>query len=904
MIIESLTMKNFKSYRDAKIEFKTGISIIMGGNGAGKSSILEAVSFALFKQHSGKKIEQLIRFSQSKNVQNKMSVELIFTSNGRKYRVLRQRSKNSSKAKIEINEGEIFQNLSTGDKQVTEEVQSLLEMDGDLFLNAVYIRQGEIANLVDKTPAEKKQVIGKLLGIESLEKAWKNMLPLMNSYEMQKTRLEGKLESLEGLNDEIKSKKAENGIIHQKIEKLAMDIKNTEEELINLIKAKDSLDEDRSIFEKAVNSIESKKNFLEKLKRDHNNLDNQIKEIEIKENELEIIKPKLSKLEVLKKLKESLDNLRILQNNKNQLFNVLNKIDEYKHILEENKKFFLEYSNLSNKITDLESKRGIFEGSRTLMRQNQDRREKTIKKMDLSHKKFVKTITDYNNSLETEFSLVEELDSYLKSVIPEIAQRVDVLTDSINTIEKELSNLKTKNKALIKPITELENVKDKCPVCKSSIDSNKRKELIYDYESQIQLNENRSSQLNREIEIIKSEKTILEVHLSKIHSVNIELLMEQQKNLEDGQKEFINLKVTSNDLKDKVSALDQIDTELTGKKTALNEIKPNYEKYLVAEGSLNSLGNPQELDLELKSLEWDEDIIKEQISSLIEVTSGSVEDLEYEIKYLEELSRKYQQLSGAIGQKVYLLNRIKEVDENLDEVRTQLEKLDQEVVEVAYNEEFHLKIKRDWEIKNSELSDLNGKKQELLGKESGLDRSIGELKKKFELYKTFQKEIKNLKDFIKLLNHIRDIYGKDGVQKDLRNISRPLIEHNTREFFEKFNFEYSDIKLDDDYDVIVYGPAGESNLDMISGGEKIAVALALRLGITQTLSGGNLELIMLDEPTIHLDSYRRQELIELLKRMSIIPQMIIVTHDPDLEEAADNILRVKKIEGESIISNS
>nr|WP_243687341.1 AAA family ATPase [Methanobacterium formicicum] len=55
MIIESLHMTNFKSHRDTRIEFDTGISIIIGGNGAGKSSILEAVSFALFKQYTSKK---------------------------------------------------------------------------------------------------------------------------------------------------------------------------------------------------------------------------------------------------------------------------------------------------------------------------------------------------------------------------------------------------------------------------------------------------------------------------------------------------------------------------------------------------------------------------------------------------------------------------------------------------------------------------------------------------------------------------------------------------------------------------------------------------------------------------------------------------------------------------------
>ena len=92
MIIESLTMKNFKSHRDTHIDFSTGISVIMGENGAGKSSILEAVSFALFKQHSGKKIEQLVRIGQRK----KLVVHFQFQTNGRTYLVSRERHKSSS----------------------------------------------------------------------------------------------------------------------------------------------------------------------------------------------------------------------------------------------------------------------------------------------------------------------------------------------------------------------------------------------------------------------------------------------------------------------------------------------------------------------------------------------------------------------------------------------------------------------------------------------------------------------------------------------------------------------------------------------------------------------------------------------------------------------------------------
>ena len=161
----------------------------------------------------------------------------------------------------------------------------------------------------------------------------------------------------------------------------------------------------------------------------------------------------------------------------------------------------------------------------------------------------------------------------------------------------------------------------------------------------------------------------------------------------------------------------------------------------------------------------------------------------------------------------------------------------------------------------------------------------------------FKREYDNLESYISMLKNIRELYGKNGVQKDLRNISRPLIQKYTKEFFNEFNFNYSDLTLDDEYNVTVYGPEGESSMSMVSGGEKIAIALALRLGITQAMANGELDTILLDEPTIHLDSSRRHELINLLKEMSLLPQMIIVTHEPQLENAADNLIKVEKENG-------
>ena len=80
MILKKLILKNFKSHKNTIINFKKGITIIVGENGAGKSSILEGITYALFKKAQLNQ-SNLIRLDNSNNIAN-MSVELFFERNG------------------------------------------------------------------------------------------------------------------------------------------------------------------------------------------------------------------------------------------------------------------------------------------------------------------------------------------------------------------------------------------------------------------------------------------------------------------------------------------------------------------------------------------------------------------------------------------------------------------------------------------------------------------------------------------------------------------------------------------------------------------------------------------------------------------------------------------------------
>ena len=909
MIFTKLKLVNFKSHENTIIDFEKGISVIVGENGAGKSTILEAISFALFKQHTAKKIDDLVR-----NNADSMTVELEFSSNNREYKIVRNKKSmlKSSIYKKTSNDGG-FVHICTGDKEVANEIRQILDIDSDLFLNAIYIRQGEIAELVDKTSAEKKELIAKLLGIDSLEKAWKNLLPFISGYENQLAELKGKLFNSDELKEEYSKKKAELESLKDRGHELEEQIEDVTASLKDISESKRNMEREKEIYDTQVNNLENEQKTLVKLENDKHVVQENLDKISEAEEKITRLDKYVSKLEVYLDFEKSVTSIQRLKKDEEEINNKLDSISNQKAIVNDKKEEYNKFLASDEEINKLNNQK-----------LNLEKQLATAAKMEKDKKELLLHIENERNDIEDFFSRTKDkladfglsqdtlaevehfnqIEEVTNDYIVEVAESIEKLSGDILSKKESLVEFKQNIKAAQKPLEELNEVDNKCPVCQSDISSDQKKDLIESYESTISENEKLISETEEDVRLFNQNKESFEDKQTK--------LQELSKNIVEYKQKFVHLE-------DDVVKLNEIDENLESKEYISNKLgelilviarerdakesyKESYDAYVQAKGALDVLGSETESQYKLNQIKNEIDNHVTNIKLAINQDphlSGDISpsELQDRIADLKQKNEEFNQLKGFVQNKKSLLSQHDSIKEDIGVSKNQIDIIQNKIAASLYDKEKYEQIiyrselyERRQNTFNSELSEIKGRARESI-------TYIKELNEKIMMADKFKREYDNLESYISMLKNIRELYGKNGVQKDLRNISRPLIQKYTKEFFNEFNFNYSDLTLDDEYNVTVYGPEGESSMSMVSGGEKIAIALALRLGITQAISKGDLDTILLDEPTIHLDSSRRHELINLLKDMSLLPQMIIVTHESQLENAADNIIKVEKENG-------
>ncbi|MCI0504031.1 SMC family ATPase [Candidatus Micrarchaeota archaeon] len=189
-MITSVRLVSWRSHKDTLLEFRPGTNLLVGIMGAGKSSVMEAISFSLFGtfpalERRKLKLENVVRLNEPL-----AKVMLEFVWEGAPYRIERtiERSKKGVATHAEIyKNGAIIEHGPSG---VNTCVSSLLGIDYDLFTRAIYSEQNNIDHFLNLGPGKRKEEMDLLLGLDRFETARGNIVTVINRVRSKRQALE------------------------------------------------------------------------------------------------------------------------------------------------------------------------------------------------------------------------------------------------------------------------------------------------------------------------------------------------------------------------------------------------------------------------------------------------------------------------------------------------------------------------------------------------------------------------------------------------------------------------------------------------------------------------------------------------------------------------------------------
>lgn len=282
MRLKSLSLKNYRQYKDSSIEFGDGITGIVGLNGAGKSTLVEAVAWTLYGPNAARTGKEGIKRSTAP-LSSSVETELIMEIGGTEYKIVRVIKGGSQTADASIFAGGKI--IADSVKGVEKEVAFLLGMDWKSFYTSFFARQKELNALTELTPASRRDTIIRMLRIDAVDKV----------IETIKKEIKNKKLELDLLKKKVVIKAptellAEKMSIEKKAEKLEKELKGVEGNIkeleADLSKFKSKFNEERAIsnkffeLDKKRTGVEARLTGLSKRESELNDEVDELKKLE------------------------------------------------------------------------------------------------------------------------------------------------------------------------------------------------------------------------------------------------------------------------------------------------------------------------------------------------------------------------------------------------------------------------------------------------------------------------------------------------------------------------------------------------------------------------------------------------------------------------------------------------
>ncbi len=330
-MIEELTLSGFKLFREPQtVKFTPGLNRISGRNASGKTTLLEAILFALYGEVPGVRPRELVSLGG-----REMTVKLVFRSptTGRRVRIVRSGvlSGGGFRTTRVLMEVEDERHVFTSDSEVRERLRELIGVGRRAFLNVVYTRQKEF---VDILRPGRREFMDSILGLSAIAEVREELREVVRRLEE-----EGHLSEERILRESLEKEVRRRSEVEERVRRLEEEVKRLEREARKLSRVKDSLDAEVTLLEELLNRLRDASASLREAEARVVEVEGELKRLVEEaggdvEGRLEHLSERMEKLaEAEERLKELLETEL-----EPELRRLLEEQGKFRHIVEEHTK--------------------------------------------------------------------------------------------------------------------------------------------------------------------------------------------------------------------------------------------------------------------------------------------------------------------------------------------------------------------------------------------------------------------------------------------------------------------------------------------------------------------------------------------------------------------------------------
>ncbi len=851
MIPKTLALQGFLSYRQpVQIDFSNlHLACISGHNGAGKSSILDAITWALFGQARARG-ESVITLGEAA-----AEVSFTFAYEHNLYRVIRRLERGKGSAlQFQIHRPEAgWHTLSERSLRATQaRIHETLRLDYETFINAAFFLQGRADQFTQQTPGARKEILARILGLEVWE-AWRQRAVA------QRRAVEAERNQLAGSLDEIDRELQEAPQRQQRLAALQNELQLLEQ---NLHTKREQLAQTRQ----QAAALQTRRQTLQALKT---------------------------------ALEQSQDNL----NRRQQRLQALQtRLQEQKHLLSQAEHIEARYRQLQN----LQQQKDALALQARQASAYEEQRNQPLQEIAAARARLEQEIA----SLEKQRQAAEEDTRALQALHQQIEARqaaIDAASQQAAAIEKlraevaarhkdyeqrwqETTALKQQTESIQARIDRLqdEEATEHCPTCGRPLSPEQRQQILATLQAE---GEALAADFRAQRAALTRLREQIQAQEARIHSW-------EQKEAPQLEKDRIALGQLKARAEEIQARLDHWQQTLAPRLQALqktlaeDQFAPQARARLQAiETQLQALGyNPQTYEHLQKQLA-DLQTAAEEYQQLV-AAKASYQQLEEEIASLQgEIAREQQSLQQQNLEYNQLAAQIAAEESALPSLNT----LEREALALqsAVNEK--MREVGSAEQKVRVLDQLRQRKKTLQRQQASLSQQIAR-------YQQLEKALgKNGAPALiieqalpQIESHANDLLARlSNGQMSLRFKTQAAYKDKKRKDLK----ETLEIEISDN--------AGVRQYEMFSGGEAFRINFAIRLALARVLAqrkGARLQMLVIDEGFGSQDVQGKQRLIEAINAIrDDFATILVITHLEELKDAFPARIEVHKTPGGSTI---